>query len=80
MQTHQEHKYTNSTEGPFKTRYNGHTQIFRTENKKDSTALSQYIWTNNLNPNPTVKWKLLVKTQPYTPGQTYCQLCISEKL
>ena len=73
-------KYLGCTEGPFKTRYNNHTHSFREESKKSSTSLSLHIWENNLNPNPSVKWKILEKCKAYSPGSKFCNLCISEKM
>ena len=40
----QEETYIGLTENTFKTRYNGHTSSFSNEEKKNSTTLSQYIW------------------------------------
>ena len=36
--------YYGLTEGPFKTRYHGHTHSFRTNSCKNVTELSKYIW------------------------------------
>ena len=73
-------QYIGCTEGPFKTRYNNHTHSFRAENKKFSTALSNYVWENKLNPNPNVKWEIVEKCKPYSPGNKFCNICISEKV
>ena len=73
-------EYIGSTERDFKTRYNGHTQSFRTDYKRNATALSQCVWDFNLQPNPTVKWEITQKTHAYKPGDKMCDLCISEKL
>ena len=72
--------YIGSTGGEFKIRFNGHKQSFRQEYKKSSTALSQFVWDNNLNPNPQIKWKFLKVSKPYAPGQASCDVCASEKL
>ena len=36
--------YYGLTEGPFKTRYNGHTRSFRSESYRRETELSKYVW------------------------------------
>ena len=73
-------EYIGSTERDFKTRYNGHTQSFRTQYKSNATALSQCVWEQNLQPNPTVNWEILQHTHTYKPGNRMCDLCTSEKL
>ena len=72
--------YVGSTEGEFKTRYNGHKQSFKQECKKSSTMLAQYIWEKQLNPNPSIDWSVIKKCTPYVPGQKTCDLCITEKM
>ena len=47
--------YIGMTSTTFKTRYNNHIHSFKTEAKKNSTTLSQYIWRNNLQPEPDIK-------------------------
>ena len=75
-----EAEYIGITDLPFKTRYNNHTHSFRNETKKHSTTLSSYVWENNLNPNPNIKWEILKKCHRYQPGQQQCDLCLSEKV
>ena len=71
--------YIGSTEKDFKTRYNGHTQSFRTEYKKNSTKLSQHIWNHNIDPT-TIEWSITQHANPFRPGQKTCDICLSEKL
>ena len=71
-------EYIGITDLAFKTRYNNHTHSFRNETKKHSTALSTYVWANNLNPNPNIKWEILKKCNRYEPGHKQCDLCLSE--
>ena len=73
-------KYIGLTEGPFKTRFTGHKQSFTHESKKSATALSKYVWDNNLQPAPTIQYEILKKTKPYQPGARDCDLCLSEKV
>ena len=72
--------YIGSTEGDFKTRYTGHIQSFTTESKRSATTLSKFIWENNMNPEPSVKFEILKKAKAYQPGKKMCDLCLSEKL
>ena len=72
--------YTGSTEGQFKTRYNNHTHSFRDDKKRNSTALSLFVWNNDLSPTPTIEWSIRAKSKPYKPGNKNCQLCLEEKL
>ena len=67
------------TEGPFKTRYNNHTHSFREPTKQSSTTLSQFIWDNGLNPQPTINWQILKMCRTYQSGAKACDLCVTEK-
>ena len=73
-------EYIGSTELAFKTRYNLHTHSFRHESKRAATTLSQYVWSNNLNPDPAIKWEILKKCLPYEQGRGDCDICLSEKV
>ena len=80
-------EYVGSTANEFKVRYRNHKSSFINENKKNETALSQYIWANDLNKNednekihPTVSWEILKKCSVYRGGQDTCSLCTGEKL
>ena len=68
------------TSNTFKTRFNNHTNSFKNESKKASTTLAQYVWNNNLNPEPVLKWRILQECKQYRPGQKACLLCTTEKL
>ena len=72
--------YIGCTEGEFKTRYNNHKDSFRNSRKKSSTALASLVWEGGHNPNPSVKWTIVEKTNKYKPGDKTCDLCLSEKL
>ena len=71
--------YIGMTSTTFKTRYNNHIHSFKTEAKKNSTTLSQYIWRHNLQPTPDIKWEILHECAEYQPGQVTCNLCLAEK-
>ena len=64
----------------FKKRYYGHKESFRNEANKASTTLSNYIWEQNLAPEPRIKWSILAKAPSYQKGNKYCDLCLTEKL
>ena len=70
--------YIGMTSTTFKTRYNNHIHSFKTEAKKNSTTLSQYIWRHNLQPTPNIKWEILQECAEYQTGQL-CSLCLAEK-
>ena len=75
----QEETYIGLTENTFKTRYNGHTNSFRNEEKKNSTTLSQYIWSLKEKKIAfTMKWKIISK-QNLTDLQTKNAICVSVK-
>ena len=76
----QEETYIGLTENTFKTRYNGHTGSFRNEEKKNSTTLSQYIWSLKEKKIAfTMKWKIISKAKSYRPPNKKCNMCIREK-
>ena len=73
-------KYIGCTEGDFKTRAQGHIQSFTTASKKNATELAKFVWENNLQPEPTIKYDIIKNIVPYEPGKRMCDLCNSEKL
>ena len=86
--TNADHKvnYEGSTACEFKVRYRNHKASFINENKRNETALSQFIWSRELNlnnnkeiTNPGVKWEILKQFYKYRGGQNFCDLCINEK-
>ena len=79
-------QYIGSTSNEFKVRFRNHKASFKNENKKSETALSQYVWANQLNTNdknenitPSIKWEILKSCQLYKGGQQACDLCTTEK-
>jgi hypothetical protein len=75
-----EETYIGLTENTFKIRYNGHTNSFRNESKRNSTTLSSYIWTlKDKKIAFTLQWKIVAKGSPYSPAAKSCNLCTKEK-
>ena len=79
--------YIGLTSGQIKDRITSHRQTFREKEKQNSTTLSKFIWSNNLNRDdtgnltePSIKWSILQQSDTYKPGQKHCNLCLSEKL
>ena len=73
--------YIGSTEGPFKTRFYGHTSDFNNEKKRLSTTLSSYIWDNkDSNDETKVTWEIVKKCHPYACGSRKCDVCLTEKI
>ena len=64
----------------FKKRYYGHMESFRNEASKNKTALSAYVWDQDLAPEPKIKWSILANAPSYKKGSRYCDLCLTEKL
>ena len=72
--------YIGLTSNSFKTRFNQHQSSFRLENKRNTTTLSNYIWTLKENNREfRIAWEILRKTNMMQLGHT-CTLCIEEKL
>ena len=72
--------YVGMSKTKFKIRYNNHIQSFKNQNKRNCTTLAQYIWMNKLNPKPNIKWEIVKKCNLYRPGNSFCDLCVSEKV
>ena len=72
--------YVGMTTTTFKARLSNHIYSFKTYAKRKSTTIATYVWENNLNPKPNIKWKMLKQCRPYSPGQIACDVCISEKV
>ena len=73
--------YYGLTEGPFKTRFNGHTHSFRTESCRRETELSKYIWElKDRNQPYEIAWDIERRASPYKCGTRRCDICLSEKM
>ena len=71
--------YYGSTSTTFKERYRNHTASFRHESKRKNTALSEFVWENNLGTDPPISWSIVGERHPVKPGQI-CGICILEKI
>ena len=71
--------YIGSTASSFKTRYTVHKHSLTNEKQKNSTALAQFVWSKNVD-RKNIKWEIIQKCAPYSPGQKTCSLCLHEKL
>ena len=73
--------YIGSTEGPFKTRFYGHTSDFKNESKRLSTALASHVWVNkDADIETEVAWEIAKKCHPYVCGSRKCDVCLTEKM
>jgi len=73
--------YYGLTEGPFKTRYNGHTHSFRSESCRSETELSKYIWDLKDSNRPyKIEWNIAQRAVPYRCGSRRCDVCLTEKM
>ena len=74
--------YIGSTGRQFKKRFYEHMQSFRNKSKKDSTKLSKYIHSIDMNQGDlkkAIKWEFLHETKQRSPGKI-CTLCNLERL
>ena len=72
--------YIGGTEGPFKTRFNGHVSDFKLPNGRKKTTLSKHVWSNKDKGLETkIKWEVLHQCHPYVCGSRKCDVCITEK-
>ena len=72
--------YVGLTENNFKTRYTNHLASFKHSSKRNSTELSQYIWTlKDSNIDFSISWALLKQAKAYDNTSKLCNLCLWEK-
>ena len=72
--------YVGLTDTTFKTRFNAHNSSFRNRDKRNATALSQYVWTlKDNNVQHSITWKIVTKSSSFSPSSNNCNLCNSEK-
>lgn len=74
--------YIGSTGNDFKERYNGHTSSFRKAAKRNSTALSKYIWElKDRGAKYDVKWSILLRSHTRKPSVSgLCSTCNLERM
>ena len=72
--------YIGLTSHPFKQRWNNHKASFNLETHKNETKLSTYIWDlKNNGIQYKLGWRIVSKTNSYSPARKKCWLCIKEK-
>ena len=70
--------YYGCSETEFKT---NHKQSLVHRHKRNAKELSKAIWNaKDAGTNPSIKWSIAAKTNPYQPGAKSCNLCLAEKL
>ena len=75
-----EESYVGITGGEFKVRYTQHKNSFKYRSKRNSTALSKYIWElYDKGIEPTITWYILGQAPVYNPAMGRCMLCLNEK-
>ena len=74
-----EAEYIGCTTTTFKERYANHKKSISHERYQHETALSTFIWANNLQQDPKIKWEIVAKSSTYQPGNKTCQICVLEK-
>ena len=75
------HTYIGLTSNTFKTRIANHKKSFNHRKYGKETTLSQKIWKlKDAGQNYEIKWKMLEKTEPFSPITGVCSLCTLEKV
>ena len=73
--------YIGATEQTFKKRYPKHKEAIAQKTSKSATTLSTYIWSlKDKGEDPSIKWEIIKKCQPYACGSRRCDVCLTEKL
>ena len=75
-----EETYVGITATSFKARFANHKASFKSEQKRNTTELSKYVWKlkdNNL--DYAIKWKILCRAPHYSSKTKKCRLCLAEK-
>ena len=76
----QKETYIGLTENTFKTRYNGHTNSFKHNSKRNATTLSQYIWKlKDKKIQYNITWKIIARSKTHSTTKNTCNLCTKEK-
>ena len=74
-----ENSYVGLCEPMFKSRYNVHKDSFKNPTKRHSTKLAGHIWyLKDNHSNFDLSWKILSKTNSYSPTTKICNLCNRE--
>ena len=77
---YEEKKNIGLCEKAFKKRFTAHKSSFNLERYRNSTSLSSEVWRlKDLNGQPNVTWKILRKSNAYSPETQRCNLCLAEK-
>ena len=72
--------YIGLTSKSFKARWTTHKTSFRLLTHEKETTLSAHIWNlKKMGVNFDIKWKIVSKTNSYTPSSKMCWLCTKEK-
>ena len=78
--TNNQETYIGLTEMEFKTSFNLHKSSFKLENKRTKTTLSDHVWElKKKNTDFNIKWEIVKKVKPFTPGEKVCKVCLQEK-
>ena len=72
--------YTGQTSNTFKERYNGHSSDFRNSKLRNSTRLSELVWSlKDDGKKFDISWSILATARPFSPVTRRCSLCTTEK-
>jgi len=80
LEDQRQETYVGLTDTTFKTRYNAHNSTFRNRDKRNATALSQYVWSlNDNNIQHSISWRIIARSSAFSPSSNNCNLCLCEK-
>ena len=64
----------------FKSRWQSHKTSFTHERYRNSTKLSNYVWSlRDQNVPYTISWDIMGRASTYNPANNKCRLCLLEK-
>ncbi len=79
--TGKKYSYIGLTENQFKKRWYGHSQSFNNSKYRLSTELSKLTWElKESGIEYKIDWKIITRSNTYSAGARYCNLCLTEKL
>ena len=74
-------KYYIGSAGEFKERWANHMHTFRNRLTKQECTLKDLVWKlKDEQVDFTLKWEILKQSKSYKPGDSFCLLCMEEKL
>ena len=70
--------YIGLTQGKCKERFTQHKNSLKNKSKRNATSLSTQAWDKQINTLTEIKCNIIKKCSVYKPGNSYCDLCLSD--